>query len=828
VRPGFGSVLLAALVVLLVLVMAEGASAGFLELDRHGNLLYRHLSGFEAFQSHDLVIEQDGADYRLTDAGANISICSRPAPCIAPRCTHGTSLREAVCRGDQVVGIWVLLGEQSDRLENRSALPLVACGGSGSDVLFGGPSRDMMGGGPGRDELRGGGGNDNLAIDLARQQAVDSAAPPPPACEPGNREHFELLDGGAGPDRIEAGPGDDLLLGGVGDDSVLGYAGDDRMDGGGGRDDLHGLEGADRIEGGEGGDFVFGGPGDDDLGGGAGDDSLGGPVRHDADGLGGAATVATAVEEGDDRLDGGEGGDHLIAGPGNRLFDLTGSLAVLEQDFVDRSLESPALNGADTFVGGPGDDLVTYANRALPVAVSLDGLANDGSDGERDRVDADVERVFGGARADTLQADADGALLFGDLDGDRLVGGAGPDILTGGFDDGADVLAGAAGDDELGGGPGADELEGGRGMDSLRAGGGDDEGLGGGDADRMEGGAGSDFLDGGEGPDCLFGFSFPTSPPPGCPAGTAATTPAVGADGADLLRGGAGIDRLEGGDGEDMADYSRRRRRVIVVLPGAARGWTPPPRADQIAADVEGARGGRGPDLVVGNADDNVFDGGPGDDQVEGGRGVDQLRGGSGRDLIVARDRDADAVRCGTKRDLALIDGQDEVVVALSDVCERVDGAGNKRTRGAVRVRPDGDCGLPVRLPGIRRPFLLRLRASLQPGTVVDASACPARVAGSIVRLGAFGLLPDRASGPLGLGLRGGSTGTCKNPELRVRRLAVKSPAAGLTVRGRDLSATGRRAAWTIIDSCRGTRVRVRSGHVVKQTHSSHTRRSGP
>jgi Ca2+-binding RTX toxin-like protein len=795
----------ATVAVLAGLGMDDVASAGFLQSDTSGNLLFNHLNQFESYQAHDVVIEPDGARFRITDANADIFICPGPAAgCLRPPCARGATDREAVC--DPVPALRVALGDSNDRLDNRTSLPMFACGGAGSDVLTGGSGAETLGGGPGRDEVRGGGGNDSLAVDVARMLAFDPAAPPPPGCAPGDPERFELLDGGSGRDRIEGGPGDDLAFGGEGDDTALGFAGDDRLDGGAGRDDLAGLDGADVVSGGADNDYLFGGPGSDDLDGGAGDDDLGRTLRYDADGLGTGTAVATAAEDGDDRLDGGDGSDHLTAGPGAALFDTTDSLALLQHDIVDRRLQSAVLNGADRFAGGPGDDLVTYVNRDLPVVVTLDGLANDGSAGEGDRVDADVERVWGGARADVMGAAPGGSLLFGDLGPDRIVCGPGPDRLSGGFDDGADTITGARGDDQLVGAPGDDTLDGGAGTDLVLGGSGDDAAAGGPGDDRLEGAAGSDRLDGGAGADCLHGFLLPAAEPP-CATGLSPTL-AAGADGADVLHGGAGVDRLWGGDGDDVADYSDARTRVVVVLPGSA-GTPAAATADVLGADVEGARGGRGADTLIGNAADNALDGGPGDDHIDGAAGVDRLRGGSGQDVIVARDGGPDAVRCGTKRDFALIDGDDELVAALSDVCERVDGGGSSLGR---RVGPSGGCALAIRPPGASRWFPLRLRASLPARTVVDASSCPARLGRALVRLGAFALQPARRR--LVVALRGGRAGACRDSGLRIRRLEVRRAPAWLAVRGRDLTASGAGASWTTIDGCRGTRVEVRSGRV--------------
>jgi hypothetical protein len=116
---------------------------------------------------------------------------------------------------------------------------------------------------------------------------------------------------------------------------------------------------------------------------------------------------------GNDVLDGGEGDDELDGGP-----------------------------GADVLRGGPGVDVVSYAG-AAPVIVTLDGAADDGTAGERDDVQADVEDVFGGAGDDRLTGNGDANTLDGGAGDDALDGGAGADVLLGG--DGDDVIVAADG-----------------------------------------------------------------------------------------------------------------------------------------------------------------------------------------------------------------------------------------------------------------------------------------------------------------------------------------------------------------------------------------------
>ena len=65
--------------------------------------------------------------------------------------------------------------------------------------------------------------------------------------------------------------------------------------------------------------------------------------------------------EGDDTLTGGDADDVLSGGPGDDEF-LT-----------------PTKDGADTYDGGPGTDLISYATRKMSIVVDLDDVADDGA-----------------------------------------------------------------------------------------------------------------------------------------------------------------------------------------------------------------------------------------------------------------------------------------------------------------------------------------------------------------------------------------------------------------------------------------------------------------
>src|SRR5438128_33819 len=77
--------------------------------------------------------------------------------------------------------------------------------------------------------------------------------------------------------------------------------------------------------------------------------------------------------DGDDLIQGGTGKSFINGGNGN--------------DTMSSGLAS------DLIVGGAGIDTVDYSARVKPMAISLDGIGNDGQSLERDNVAFDVEIV---------------------------------------------------------------------------------------------------------------------------------------------------------------------------------------------------------------------------------------------------------------------------------------------------------------------------------------------------------------------------------------------------------------------------------------------------
>ena len=119
----------------------------------------------------------------------------------------------------------ILIGRKGDDQLNGEDGNDILLGGSGNDTLDGGAGNDLLDGGKGDDALSGGDGNDILLGDK------------------GN----DTLDGGAGNDLLDGGKGDDDLSGGDGNDILSGGSGNDTLDGGAGSDYVNGGSGDDVL-----------------------------------------------------------------------------------------------------------------------------------------------------------------------------------------------------------------------------------------------------------------------------------------------------------------------------------------------------------------------------------------------------------------------------------------------------------------------------------------------------------------------------------------------------------------------------------------------------
>ena len=362
----------------------------------------------------------------VTDLAQNPVTSAPPAGCAV-----GLSW-EVMCQPGVVSSVSVDAGDGNDSVSNGSVLARVALlGGAGNDAISGGAASENLIGAGGNDTIQGGDGADVIdggdgADELVGADGDDTISGGTGDDRLDGSDGNDVSDGGDGADTLTGGEGSDSMTGGAGSDQLSGDDGADTLQGGEGDDLLDGGRGADRLDGADGADDLSGGEGADTLIGGSGIDRVsGGEGNDDVSGQAGADTLAG--DEGDDHIDGGPDADTLDGGAGNDgLEGADGDDVLVGGD------------GSDRLLGGAGSDQVSYAAQSTPLQVSIDDLANDGSDGERDDVRSDVEAVLGGGGPDRL---------VGSPRGERLDGGGGDDVLDGG--PGADTLIGGEGVDTV-------------------------------------------------------------------------------------------------------------------------------------------------------------------------------------------------------------------------------------------------------------------------------------------------------------------------------------------------------------------------------------------
>jgi Ca2+-binding RTX toxin-like protein len=359
------------------------------------------------------------------------------APCVAAQ-----DASQVQCPFDRVTSVLVLTSAGNDEVVAIVPVPVtVITGGGNDDVFSASVKNDLFLLGDGDDAIRiapgagasdvfGGPGRDQVSYDLPLELfegvsiSLDDIANDGPSAIVRNdniRSDVETLVGGVGNDILIGSDSSNLILGGPGNDTIRGLGGDDTMNGEGTffLGDLY----TDLIDGGAGTDTVS----YDDRSA-AVNVSLDG-VANDGDPTIGEADNVLNTEN----IVGGNGNDTLTGNAGGNTIRGLGG---------DDTIAGGA--GADVIDGGAGTDTATYADRLTAVAVSLDGLANDGSTGERDNV-INTENLIGGGGNDTLTGSAGANFIRGLAGNDQLRGLAGNDLLIG--DTGTDFADGGAGDD---------------------------------------------------------------------------------------------------------------------------------------------------------------------------------------------------------------------------------------------------------------------------------------------------------------------------------------------------------------------------------------------
>jgi Ca2+-binding RTX toxin-like protein len=273
--------------------------------------------------------------------------------------------------------------------------------GAGNDRVTGSAGDDVIIGGAGNDRLSGGDGDDTFIIN-------------------GTSDGFDRFSGGAGDDQILAGS-DDTSIGLAyfnnsvetisADDNdgvnIVGTAGNNWLNFS--RTDLEGIDmidagaGNDRVVGSDDDDVIIGGEGNDRLSGGEGDDTF----------------VITGQNDGFDRFSGGAGDDQILAGSDDTSIGLAyfnNSVETISSDGNDGvtivgtagnntlNFSRTELDGIDVIDAGAGNDRVI------------------GSDGDDNIIGgAGNDRLYGGLGDDTFLGGEGNDLVNGGAGADVFV-----------------------------------------------------------------------------------------------------------------------------------------------------------------------------------------------------------------------------------------------------------------------------------------------------------------------------------------------------------------------------------------------------------------------
>jgi Ca2+-binding RTX toxin-like protein len=604
--------------------------------------------------------------------------------------------------------------------------------GSGNDSITGGTYADNMFSGAGNDTLNGAAGDDSLAGRLGNDSLIGGLGSDTLAGEEGNDRLLggdgndllgggdtflynfgfvatldgnDFVDGGAGDDTIvyrngldtiTGGTGNDQLnyktsntttaisinistgnftflgstftsieeldiLTGAGNDTITGGALEDNINAGGGNNSINAGAGDDHINISDGTNIVNAGLGidgitlsnPDDLSGaptnvnistgnftlngstytsvekfdyfqtGAGNDSIVGGIYADYIGAGkGNDTVNGG--SGSDSIAGGKGDDSLLGGDGNDIL-YGGEIFFYPNDFLRNFATS---DGDDRIFGGNGDDFISAGSgiNVVDGGAGVDGIALDLS-----AIEANLSLNISTGNFTVAGSSFTSIERLGNA---NLTNGFG----LRSFYNAVDYFQSGQGNDNIVGGIYTDDIGGGNGNDTINSGVGDD---------YIAGNAGDDSLIGGDGND-YYAIN-------------------AGLDvGQDTI-----VETVANGD-MDVLDFSVSDVDINVDLNILT--------AQTIAANVrlvlgtnaiEGVIGGRGDDIIKGNALANEFYRTFGEDTVGGGVGndkfyLDTFSGGFGNDSLGGGFGNDNARPSETMTIVDFAVGQDKIVLRKS------------------------------------------------------------------------------------------------------------------------------------------------------------------
>jgi Ca2+-binding RTX toxin-like protein len=274
--------------------------------------------------------------------------------------------------------------------------------------------------------------------------------------------------------------------------------------------------------------------------------------------------------------------------------------------------------GIEWISAGNGSDNIDGSGQL--VALTIDG--NDGDD-----------VLKGGAASDSVYGREGDNTIAGNAGNDYLYAGSGNDAISGGTGD--DTIDAGTGNNTIDGGTGANQIYSGAGVDSIIGGDGNDTIYSRAGADTITGGLGNDYIDAGTGKDTAVYATATAGVTVNLNVTSAQNTGGAGSDtllsvenlvgsnfndnlvgngGNNILTGGGGNDSLDGGAGTDTASYGSATAGVTVNLSLGAQNTVG--AGTDTLINVENLTGSTFNDTLLGNAGNNVLNGGAGIDTV--------------------------------------------------------------------------------------------------------------------------------------------------------------------------------------------------------------------
>ncbi|MGB3165783.1 MAG: calcium-binding protein, partial [Alteraurantiacibacter sp.] len=221
------------------------------------------------------------------------------------------------------------------------------------------------------------------------------------------------------------------------DDTLFGASnGDDILDGGAGHDRINGYSGNDTLGGGAGDDTIYGEDGNDVITGGAGNDRL--------EGYRGDDTYHFALGDGFDTIYDYQGLDRVVFGPGITRDDIAVGYANNGNDFIVHvgsngdgfRIQSGASTNSNYWV-----EEFELSDGNILTRQDLIDISRSGTAGNDSYNGTGADEIFGGkAGEDTIFAGGGADTLDGGEDADLLSGGLGGDTYLYTAGDGADVI----------------------------------------------------------------------------------------------------------------------------------------------------------------------------------------------------------------------------------------------------------------------------------------------------------------------------------------------------------------------------------------------------